>query len=218
MYSRCPHCHRQQRIKTRQLQKTRGLLVCKNCRQRFDGLAELTDRMDTALDKQDEPAFLTLPQTPHPRHTAGYCAGSTLLILLAMLQLGVLNPNQLPQQPALHRALNWLCNALNCRLPQNVNLDDWTLSHSDLQLVEGSHWIFSAALTLEGKQSQPSPYLQLNLLDYSGQTIATRHFSPQQYLAGQPAPDTRQTVAVRLDLAYPAAKIGGFTANLHSSR
>lgn len=214
MYSRCPHCQSQQRVSTHQLRKTRGLLTCKVCRQRFDGLEQLSDQAKTPFQKPgSQSAFLAQAQVT-PNLGAWYAAGSAVLFLSLVMQLGYLYRQPILQQPQLRQTLQRVCDALSCRLPEYRNLDEWTVSHSDLQQIDQQHYEFSAALTNQSENWQSSPDLQLTLLNYSGQTIAERSFSPQQYLAGQPAPTSHQTVAIRLELAPPATKVGGFTVKL----
>jgi predicted Zn finger-like uncharacterized protein len=214
MFSRCPYCHSQQTVSTRQLRRNRGLLKCSVCKQRFDALVTLSDRPDAKKEQSKTGKFLFLSQSK-TQHLQIWRVGSFLMLLLLIAQIAYFEADYLRRQPQLRFALLQVCELLNCQLPVYQNLEDWTVSHSGLTEQTDHQYVLTAAMTNEAEFPQAFPDLKLTLMNFNGQTIAERIFTAAQYTSATDhllaASDTRE---IRLNFDVPADKVGGFTITL----
>lgn len=217
MYSRCPHCDTQRQISTAQLQKSRGLLRCRSCGQRFDALASLVDDKRAGKKIKSTPSESIAPpwlansdlKTAHRRW---YVFGNAALLLLLLTQLLFFYGEDIARQSSTQQWAERFCGQNRCGLPTYRNLDAWVLSHGHLQSISPGRYRFSAALGKSNDTAEALPELQLTLLDYAGSIVAQRVFGSQHYLAnGQ---ELSPAAEIRLDLFVPNMQIGGFTYQL----
>lgn len=217
MFSRCEYCQHQQRITVKQLRKHRGLLKCKQCGKPFDALASLSEKYDSRLAPAG-PNENALPwiAAQTPANPQLWRTGSLVMLWLLIGQgLYFEGGGWLWRLPQIHAMATSVCQPLRCAVPtyRNLDLADWSVSHSDLQAYLQGHYLFTAAISNQAAASQAFPDLKLTLLDFNGQPVAERVFSPRQYvdqaeLAGE------ETRAVQLWLAEPAAAVGGFNVSV----
>jgi predicted Zn finger-like uncharacterized protein len=213
MFSRCEYCQHQQRVTVKQLRRYRGLLKCKQCGKSFDALASLSDKLDSrVLAQPNENVLPWLKQQKSANPGIWRLAGVTMLLLL-IAQGVYFEGNRLLQFPQMHAMANQLCQPLHCTIPRYRNLDEWSISHSDLQPYLQGQYLFSAAISNQADVAQAFPDLKLTLLGFNGQPVAERVFSPRQYvdeaeLAGE------ETRAIQLWLAQPAVAVGGFNVSV----
>ncbi len=212
MYTQCPHCDQQQAVSAKQLREQRGLLTCRHCQQRFDALPRLSEQLDAPVDAQ--PVDYSLPAEPQQKTAAYWPIGSWLLLLLLLVQIGYFEGERLLQQPRIRLLLQPLCTVLDCALPAYKNLDEWSLSHSDLQLQWDRCYRLTAALTNQASLPQTYPDLKLTLLNFNGQAFAERVFKPWHYAAVSDELAAQHSLEIRLHLAPPAEPVGGFTVSL----
>ena len=139
-----------------------------------------------------------------------------LLCLLAVAGLAVqysyYNLDQLARQPVTRPWLEAVCGLLRCDLPERVDAGLITSSN----LVVRPHGDFANALSVDAiiynraSFSQPFPLLQLNFMDDSQKVLATRNFSPQEYLGGELAGRTsmpaQTPIRIALDVLVPDAR------------
>jgi len=212
MFSRCEYCQHQQRVTVKQLRRYRGLLKCKQCGKSFDALASLSDKFDSRIVEVNENA---LPWLKYQRsaYPGLWRLGCVAMLLLLIAQGGYFEGNRLLGKPQIRTLATELCRSLNCTVPSYRNLDDWSISHSDLQPYLQGQYVFSAAMSNQAAVAQALPSLKLTLLGFNGQPVAERVFSAWQYadeaeLAGE------ETRKIQLWLAPPAAAIGGFNVSV----
>lgn len=213
MYSRCPHCQTQQPLTVEQLRQRRGLLACAACGESFDALQFLTDQLGPATTgATEEPIFRSLgnqPQTP-----AVWLAASLVMLLVLAGQIIYFEGYRLSMFPKLRAGLETTCAIIGCRLPSYRNLDELTVSHSELLNRADRSYLFSAALSNQGLFPQVVPDLKLTLLGFNGQALAERVFVAGEYLDGPIVLAAEQTTEIRISIAAPLAKVGGYTFTL----
>lgn len=211
MYSRCPHCEKQHKVTVEYLRQRRGLLNCSACGKSFDTLRFLSEHEDAVLADdlhyQEMQISERRPQTP-----AVWLVATSLMLLLA--QVLYFEGYHLTMQPQLRVGLDKICSAIACRLPLYKNLEELSVSHSNLQVQTDGSYLFSAAVSNQALFAQVVPDLKLTLLNFNGQAIAGRVFSAPEYLPRLTSLATEQTVEVRLAVVAPAAPIGGYTFTL----
>lgn len=214
MFSRCPHCHSQQTVNTRQLRRNRGFLKCSVCKQRFDALATLSDRPAAKKELSNSGKFLRMPKSKS-RHEHIWRIGGLLMLLMLIAQVGYFEADNLSRQPQLRFALLQVCEILNCQLPVYKNIEDWSVSHSGLTQQSDHQYVLTAAITNQAEFPQVFPDLKLTLMNFNGQSIAERVFTAAEYTSAVDsllaANETRE---IRLNFVAPADQIGGFTIAL----
>ena len=213
MYTRCPHCDSQQAVTPKQLRKTRGLLNCIQCGERFDALAALTEQVNHVPASQKNPFQLRASKPKAAESGWLWGLGSVLLLMGLMAQVAYFDGEKLLRQPVLYQALSNVCHRLGCQVPVFSNPDDWVLSHSDLETHLGQRYLLTAALTNQADQAQAFPKLKLIFKDFKGQMLAERVFEPQQY-TNETLVDANGTALVRLPIILPGHAIGGYSLNL----
>ena len=207
MYTYCSHCNNQHKVSAKQLRRHRGLLLCKQCGERFDALAALTDKPDPKRTKSEGHDFI--PKDTRDRSWA-WRSGVVLMAAILLLQLGYFEGARFPY---LHGGITAVCARLGCNAPRLSNTTDWSVSHSDLQAYLSPYYRFTAALTLQSESAQTLPQLKLTLLGFNGLPIAERVFAPEQY-ASVVAEATEGTREIQLWLVHPQAEVGGFTVSV----
>lgn len=216
MFSRCEYCQHQQRITVKQLRKHRGLLKCKQCHKPFDALASLSEKFDSraALVGPNDTA-LPWVAGQMPDNPKLWRVTTLTMLMLLIGQTLYFEGHRLWRVPQIHALASDFCRSLHCTVPvyRNLDLADWSVSHSDLQAYLPGQLRFRAAISNQANASQAFPDLKLTLLDFNGQPVAERVFSPGQYvdqaeLAGE------ETRAIQLWLTQPTAAVGGFKVSV----
>jgi hypothetical protein len=213
MYSRCPHCAKQHDLTVERLRQSRGFLDCPACGKSFDALRFLSEGEDKVLADElpysDNQTVNKRPQTP-----AVWFGATGLVLLLLVAQILYFEGYRLTMQPQLRAPLDKVCATLACRLPTYKNLEELSVSHSDLRVQGDSSYLFSAVLSNQALFAQAAPDLKLSVLNFNGRVIAERVFSSAEYLLRPTSLAPEQTVEIRLAIAAPAAPIGGYTFTL----
>lgn len=213
MFSRCEYCRHQQRVTVKQLRRYRGLLKCKQCGKSFDSLASLSDKLDSRVLVEPRENALPWLKEQKSANPVLWQLGVLTMLLLLVAQGMYFEGNRLLGVAQIQAVATQLCQSLHCTIPRYRNLDDWSISHSDLQPYLQGQYLFSAAISNQADVVQPFPDLKLTLLGFNGQPVAERVFSPWQYvdeaeLAGE------GTRGIQLWLAQPAAAVGGFNVSV----
>jgi predicted Zn finger-like uncharacterized protein len=213
MYSRCPHCAEQHEVTVEHLRQARGLLDCSTCGKSFDALRFLSEDEDAVLADElsysDNQTSGRRPQTP-----AVWFGATGLVLLLLVAQILYFESDRLTMQPQIRARLDKVCATLACRVPPYKNLEELSVSHSDLQVRSDSSYLFSAVLSNQAPFAQAAPDLKLSVLNFNGQVIAERVFGSAEYLLRPTSLAPEQTVEIRLAILAPAAPIGGYTFTL----
>ena len=215
MYSRCSHCQALHTVNVVQLRSGRGLLVCAACGQRFDALVSLSDQADDKFPDAAAADDLLPGVTLNKPKKGGWRLAAILSFLMLCAQILYFEGEVFLRQPDLRSGLELICNRLKCRLPAYRNLNEWAVSHGDLQAAADKHYVFSAAITNQAAFPQAYPDIKLILLDFNGQAVAERIFSGQEY-SSDASLAANETAEISLSIVapYSGGKIGGYTLTL----
>ena len=212
MYTRCSHCQAQTTISVEQLRRSRGLMNCPDCGQRFDALSSLNDEADAEFQTDDKVPGLPELIGVKPVTSRWWGVATAFAVLGLLGQILYFRGDELIQQPQLRAGLLAVCESLGCSMPAYKNLDAWSVSHSDMQAVSDHYYVYTAAITNQALFPQFCPDLKLVLLNFNGQPIAERIFSGRQYsiTAMLAANDTAQ-ISLTIVAPVQADKMGGYT-------
>lgn len=179
-----------------------------------------------ASDELDAIANETLYLEWQPGQRSRHGLLWTLLSLLAALSLltqySFYNFDSLARQPHSRPWLEHACSLLNCRLPEQVDVSLIASSN----LIVRPHASFANALSVDAiiynraSFSQPFPLLQLNFTDSAQQLVASRTFSPTEYLggelAGRNSMPAQVPIRIALDVLIPDARASGYNLQFRS--
>lgn len=212
MYCRCSHCQTLHTVNAEQLRSCRGLFVCTACAQRFDALASLSDLVNEEC-QEDNSADLLPVLSGKSLQKGGWRIIAVLSVLLLCAQLLYFEGGVFLRQTGLRTGLEFICNRLGWRLPTYKNLDEWSVSHSDLQTTADKRYVFSAAITNQAAFPQAYPDIKLVLLDFNGQAVAERIFIGREYSSAASSLTANGTAEISLNIVAPSGgvKISGYT-------
>lgn len=216
MYTACPDCQKIHRLTLQQLRANRGMMRCTHCSVLFDALASISESAAIGPAEQKLPGHLPWDAKKTPGNAywgTGLLIGLTLLIA----QIVYFEGHALSQNPTLRPHLEEICQFLNCGLPAYKNPEDFSVLHGSFAPLPNHNYAFRAIIVNQAVFPQAYPAIKLTLLDYNEKPFAHRIFQPQDYLseamgATAMAPDA--TAEIRLTIAAPATKVGGYTFKL----
>lgn len=175
------------------------------------------------FELEDEPVEFDW-QKPGP--SWGRIIGWAILILLAGGALAgqyvAYHFEQLARQDQYRPLFEQMCPKIGCELPSKVDISLIKSSN----LVVRSHPDFSGALVVDAiiynraAFSQPFPLLEIRFADINGKLLASRRFTPGEYLAGELAGRTEmppQTpIHISLDILDPGNQAVNYSLSFHS--
>ncbi len=211
MYSRCSHCQALQTISAEKLRSGRGLLICSNCGKPYDALLSLSDHAETEIALENTADFVP-GGLEKSAETGIWWLGSFLSVGVLIAQICYFEGDAIIRQPDLRAGLSAVCDLIKCQLPTYKNLDEWSVSESDLRSLSAGKYVFSAIITNQAAFSQACPDLKLVLQNFNGQAVAERIFSAQQYSAVSSLA-SNESAGISLTIVAPseAARIGGYS-------
>ncbi|WP_367155614.1 zinc-ribbon and DUF3426 domain-containing protein [Methylomonas sp. HYX-M1] len=209
MFSRCPHCDRQQPVSTQQLRETRGLLTCVACRRAFDALPSLSDEAGERINPIAA-APIDLPEHDRPNAQWPWLVGNAWLLLVLILQFVYFKAGPSWQQSYLYADLVALSARFGLNLPAYRNPSAWSVSHTELKPYLASGYKLSAVLTNQAAVNQALPDLKLAVTDLTGRTVAERIFPAGQF-GGNALWTPQQSLHIQLALVIPAIEPAGFS-------
>lgn len=173
---------------------------------------------DKIADLQDDP--LELHSTAKRKLPWLWMTGSLLLLLLSALQFLYFNFSQLSRTPTWRPVYLQACHLLGCELPKIQNTQQMATQLFTVQ----SHPQYNGALLVEtlllnkATYAQPFPDILLTFKDLNERIIASRRFTPSQYLSGEMAgisdmPE-KTPIHIALEIVDPGAEAVSFTINL----
>lgn len=115
---------------------------------------------------------------------AMWFAWSGFFMLLFLAQWFWQNHDRLAREATWSPWVNRICVVLNCRVDRPVDLDRIRLVSRDIR----SHpsvtdaLMISATMQNQAEFAQPHPIVEISLADLSGQLVALRRFTPDEYL------------------------------------
>lgn len=203
MYTDCPGCTRQFRVRAEQIAAAAGQVRCGFCGLQFDVLARLRDAplpvmpaAEPEFDlpppggapqpvRGDLPPQLAAAEPGRPAAGLAWRAAALLLVLVAALQLAWQQRDLLQERyPAARPWLERLCAGIGCRLGEFRDLAAIRVVNRDVRL----HPLYQDALLVNATiqngaaRAQPWPQVQLVLYDTAGRVLAYRNFAPGEYL------------------------------------
>lgn len=189
-----------------------------------DGLAKQT--LEIAIPAasiarlQEEPLQFRQPATAVRRRPWGWIAGSVLMLILAAAQTLYFQFDQWARTPQWRPAYTQLCQLIGCSLPKVQNIRDMNTQH----LVVRAHPTLQKALMVDtlllnrADHEQPFPDLLLVFSDLNDRVVASRRFSPAQYLsgelAGQQDMPVRTPVHIALEIVDPGPEAVSYAISL----
>lgn len=117
----------------------------------------------------------------------GWGLGSVLMLLIGVAQLAYFQFDAWSRTPQWRPYYAWACESIGCQLPQVQNTQTMVTQH----LVVRSHPRLQGALLVDtllknqANYAQPFPDLTLVFEDLNGQVVASRRFTPNEYLSGE---------------------------------
>ncbi|GGY46038.1 hypothetical protein GCM10011297_18570 [Bacterioplanes sanyensis] len=167
----------------------------------------------------DEPLQFSQPR--QRRQLAwGWLLGSLLMLLLAAAQTAYFRFDDWSRQPQWRPWYGKACKAIGCELPAIQNLARMTTQH----LVVRAHPKLEGALVVDtlinnlADYPQPFPDLALVFRDLNDNLIASRAFSPQEYLSGELAGrrdmPVRTPIHIALEIVDPGPKAVSYAIEL----
>ncbi len=231
MYLTCPRCETVYAVRAAMLRDGQGEVRCGGCRTVFNALDYLSDELPrpgaVAVDAATPgatrvPAADGVPEAlredlarmdePQPATFRGVGAWAAALALLAALGLQYLwfAPQDLSARfPMVRGAVQRFCLETGCMVEPERAPDRIHMISRDVRAhprYEGA-LLVTATFSNGATWPQPFPRLRFSLYDVNGETIATRTFTPEQYLAGVLPADAPlppgQPVQVALEMLAP---------------
>ncbi len=148
-------------------------------------------------------------------NTFKWSLGVILLSLILVAQLLWFIRADLRDMPQLRPWVNRICSQIDCRLPA---LTDVTLIHilsSDIRTAQTEKTALELNLVIESKTDfdQPFPVIELNLTGSRGQLIATRQFTPKEYIYddGLGHMPSNKPVHISLTIREPKQRVAGYS-------
>lgn len=143
------------------------------------------------LEQQLAVSELHFGEESHKKRSGFKTAGLILLNIIALLGLAAqhayFNFDELARQDTYRPYYKIICQQLGCELPTRVDIS----KIQGTNLIVRSHPMEPNALVIDAivynraKYTQPYPDLQLSFEDINGNPIASRRFSPKEYIQDQ---------------------------------
>ena len=180
-----------------------------------------TDEPENVINTDQEPPDLEslLGQQQHKSrgHPVLWTLACLLSLTILLLQLAWSERLQLIEHPHGVKLLNTLCQQLGCQVPQRRDTSKIEVLSRNIT----SHPETPNALTLqltiisETDYNQPYPQLQVNLFDNNNSLIASRIFSPLEYLPEEwqqtsPLMPAKREIDINMTLVDPGEAVTGF--------
>lgn len=158
----------------------------------------------------------TVAVAPRPTQTAAWSFGIVTLLALFLGQAAYFQRDALAQYKPLRPTLERLCEFANCKLPLLRDIAAVELRTRDVRThptVQGA-LLINAVLVNEAEFAQPFPDMEVKLSNLAGSPVASRRFSPPEYIDASVdlgrgmAPGT--PIVIALELADPGQEAVNF--------
>lgn len=233
--TRCPQCGTRFRVSQAQLDTCQGTVRCGNCRTVFNamqpgqenrpgpqlalsgvavtsGAAATMNPDDFALagQKNDLPARFhsALPRAAQSRMHLAWTMAALLMFILILAQAAYFFRAEFAAHlPRIKPVLLTYCQLINCTIPLLQDMNQLDIESSSLESSPKPAGILTLHATLRNRASysQAYPDLELTLTNIQDEALASRIFSPVEYLEpGQDAergisPDEEVVIKLYLD-------------------
>jgi hypothetical protein len=148
------------------------------------------------------------------RRLAQRWAAIAALSLLLVLQLLISDRARLAGDARWRALLTQLCGVLQCTLPAWREPRAFRVIERDITLRTPGVLRVSARIRNDARWAQPWPALQLTLSDANGRDVATRVFTPREYLGGEPTQSelgSGHSAALSMEIVEPGPQAVAFT-------
>lgn len=172
---------------------------------------------EVAESLQPEPLKLELPKRSQ---AAGWAWGSAALVLLAAIQIFYFNFPSWSRTPQWRPFYTSICSTLGCNLPTLQDMNNLRARN----LVVRSHPSLANALVVDtllqndAAYDQPFPDMTLIFRDLEENVVASRRFTPDEYLSGELAGTTSipglTPVHVALEILDPGQNAVSYSIQL----
>ncbi len=212
MYTQCPECRKQHSVSSEDLRATRGMIKCTQCSAMFDALEYITDELPIAdSDNLTDSLFPEAATVTSNRFWLyGFCFG----LLALITQFFYFEAYALSQNHTLRPWLVTFCDALRCDLPDYKNAGEISVLKTTLEPGDTPNYRFKAVITNQSAFSQPYPHVRLTLLDFTGEAMLKRVFSPTDYQAKSSLLASDDSAEIIIDIAVPNKTFGGYSFKL----
>jgi len=217
--TRCPQCGTVFRVQPEQLTAARGKVRCGACQAVFDACAAHLD--GAPAQASDAPRHNRTPvdapaaaAPARPRSTVGWTVVNLALMVLLAGQYAYHHRERFAAQPALRPGIELLCAVARCELPPWRDLAALEITTRNVQ----SHPVLADALLVaatfvnHGFAAQPYPDLIVTFLDTEERPIASRRFTPGEYLPKAPSGPLHAGAEAQavLEIMDPGARAFGY--------
>jgi len=171
---------------------------------------------------KDEP--LDLGQNRRRKIPWGWSVGVVLMLTLAAAQTLYFNFDEWARTPQWRPWYAKICDIAGCKLPKIQNIRDMATQN----LVVRSHPTLQRALIVDtlllnkASYEQPFPDFTLVFRDLNDNIVASRRFTPQQYLSGELSGQTdmpvQTPVHISLELVDPGPEAVSYSISLQSNQ
>lgn len=181
---------------------------------------------ESVNDLLDEPLNLNnkdkkkAPVVKEPSFLWLWLSGAIVMMLALIVQVGYFKFDSWSRHPQYRPVYALTCQIVNCQLPAVQDISQMNTQHFMVRLhpkVKQALYI-DTLLVNTAEYQQPFPDLSLIFTDLDDQTIASRHFKPKEYLAGELAGSNSMPlnipIHIAIEIVNPGAEAVGYRIEL----
>ena len=149
-----------------------------------------------------------------------WLSGAIVMIFALVAQVGYFKFDSWSRHPHYRPAYSFACQQLNCQLPAIQDISKMKTQHFMVRphpKVKQALYI-DTLLVNNAEYKQPFPDLNLIFTGLNDQTIASRHFKPKEYLAGELAGSNSMPlnipIHIAIEITNPGAEAVGYRIEL----
>ena len=149
-----------------------------------------------------------------------WLSGAIVMVLALIIQVGYFKFDSWSRTPDYRPVYEVSCQLLNCQLPAIQNVKKMNTQHFMVRphpKVKDALYIDTLIINLADYE-QPFPDINLIFTGLNEQTVASRHFKPNEYLAGELAGSNimplNVPVHIAIEIASPGAEAVGYRIEL----
>jgi hypothetical protein len=149
-----------------------------------------------------------------------WLSGAIIMLFALVAQVGYFKFDSLSRNPQYRPAYAFTCELLSCKLPAVQDISLMRTQHFMVRphpKVKQALYIDTLLINSADYQ-QPFPDLNLIFTGLNDQTIASRHFKPREYLAGELAGSNSMPlnvpIHIAIEISNPGAEAVGYRIEL----